>query len=82
MAVAAPAPPRIRDSRLTSVWDKVHGGERLSRADGLALFETEDLHAVGRMADVAKSRRHGDQVFFVTEYVDGTTVTKLVELSG
>jgi len=78
MAVAAPAPPRIRDSRLTSVWDKVHGGERLSREDGLALFETEDLHAVGRMADVAKSRRHGDQVFFVlNRYVNPTNVCVL-----
>jgi aminodeoxyfutalosine synthase len=78
MAVAEPAPPRIRDSRLTSVWDKVHGGERLSREDGLALFETEDLHAVGRMADVAKSRRHGDQVFFVlNRYINPTNVCVL-----
>jgi len=78
MTVAAPAPPRIRDSRLTSVWDKVHGGERLSREDGLALFETEDLHAVGRMADVAKSRRHGDQVFFVlNRYINPTNVCVL-----
>ena len=32
MAVAAPAPPRIRDPRLTGIWDKVQAGERLSRA--------------------------------------------------
>jgi aminodeoxyfutalosine synthase len=78
MAVAAPAPPRIRDPRLTSVWEKVQGGERLTREDGLALFETDDLHAVGRMADVAKSRRHGDQVFFVlNRYINPTNVCVL-----
>ncbi len=78
MTVAASAPPRIRHSRLTPVWEKVRGGERLSREDGLALFETEDLHAVGRMADVAKSRRHGDQVFFVlNRYINPTNVCVL-----
>ena len=56
MAVAATAHPRIRDSRLTPIWDKVQGGQRLSREDGLALFETEDLHAVGRMADVVSGK--------------------------
>jgi aminodeoxyfutalosine synthase len=71
MAVAAPAPPRIRDARLTGIWDKVQAGERLSRPDGLVLFETDDLHAVGRMADFVKSRLHGDQVFFVlTPYIN------------
>jgi aminodeoxyfutalosine synthase len=78
MAVAAPAPPRIRDPRLTGIWDKVQAGERLSRPDGLALFETDDLHAVGRMADVAKSRLHGEQVFFVlNRYINPTNVCVL-----
>jgi aminodeoxyfutalosine synthase len=78
MAVAAPAPPRIRDPRLTGIWDKVQAGERLSREDGLALFETDDLHAVGRMADFAKSRLHGDQVFFVlNRYINPTNVCVL-----
>jgi aminodeoxyfutalosine synthase len=78
MTVAAPAPPRIRDPRLSSVWGKVQAGERLSREDGLTLFETEDLHAVGRMADAAKSRRHGDHVFFVlNRYINPTNVCVL-----
>ncbi|HZP36713.1 MAG TPA: aminofutalosine synthase MqnE [Methylomirabilota bacterium] len=78
MAVAVTVPPRIRDSRLTPIWKKVQAGERLSREDGLTLFETEDLHAVGRMADVAKSRLHGDQVFFVlNRYINPTNVCVL-----
>src|SRR5260370_16293149 len=78
MAVAVPAPPRIRDARLTGIWEKVQAGERLSRQDGLVLFETDDLHAVGRMADFAKSRLHGDQVFFVlNRYINPPNVCAL-----
>jgi aminodeoxyfutalosine synthase len=78
MAVAVPAPPRIRDARLTGIWEKVQAGERLSRPDGLVLFETDDLHAVGRMADFVKSRLHGDQVFFVlNRYINPTNVCVL-----
>jgi aminodeoxyfutalosine synthase len=78
MAVAAPAPPRLRDPALHPIWDKVLAGERLSREDGRVLFETSDLHGLGRMADFAKSRRHGDQVFFVlNRYINPTNVCVL-----
>ncbi|HKW94949.1 MAG TPA: aminofutalosine synthase MqnE [Methylomirabilota bacterium] len=78
MAVAAPAAPRLRDSRLHPIWEKVQAGDRLSREDGLALFRTPDLHGVGRMADFAKSRRHGDQVFFVlNRYINPTNICVL-----
>ncbi len=56
---------RFRDRRLEPVWEKVRSGERLTRDDGLLLFETEDLLGVGRMADWVKSRREGDRVYFV-----------------
>jgi aminodeoxyfutalosine synthase len=78
LPVVATAPVLFRDSRLTSVWDKVRTGQRLSREDGLLLFETEDLHGLGRMANVAKSRLHGDQVFFVlNRYINPTNVCVL-----
>src|SRR5919109_92758 len=56
---------RFTDPRLEPIWDKVSTGERLSREDGLALFETDDLLGVGRMADHVKTRREGDRVYFV-----------------
>ncbi|MGH7398848.1 MAG: aminofutalosine synthase MqnE [Candidatus Rokuibacteriota bacterium] len=78
MTATLAAPPLLRDPRLGPIWDKVEAGRRLSREDGLRLFETEDLHGVGRMADVAKSRRHGDQVFFVlNRYINPTNVCVL-----
>jgi aminodeoxyfutalosine synthase len=56
---------RFADPRLEPVWDKVRAGERLSGEDGLCLFETDDLHGVGRLADFVKTRREGDRVYFV-----------------
>ena len=53
------------DPRLKGVWDRAGAGERLSREDGLLLFETQDLLGVGRMADTLKSRREGERVYFV-----------------
>src|SRR5512144_847595 len=68
----------FRDPRLLPVWERVQAGERLTREDGLLLFETHDLHGLGRLADLAKSRRHGDHVFFVmNRYVNPTNVCVL-----
>lgn len=55
----------FRDRALVPVWEKVLAGERLDRRDGLALLETLDLPALGRMADYAARRRNGDRVQFV-----------------
>lgn len=55
----------FRDRALVPVWEKVLAGERLDRRDGLALLETLDLPALGRMADHAARRRNGDRVQFV-----------------
>ena len=78
MLAAEAGPALFRDSRLHPVWDKVRAGQRLTREDGLLLFETEDLHGLGRMANFAKSRLHGEQVFFVlNRYVNPTNVCVL-----
>ena len=72
------APTRFRDARLAPLWERVLGGARLSREDGLLLFDTDDLHGLGRMADHVKRARHGDQVFFVlNRYVNPTNVCVL-----
>jgi aminodeoxyfutalosine synthase len=78
MPAAATSPPLIRDKRLLPIWDKVGAGQRLSREEGLTLFETGDLHGLGRIADFAKSRRHGDRVFFVmNRYINPTNICVL-----
>ena len=70
--------PRIRDQRLLPLWEKVQAGERLSRDEGLVLFQTDDLLGLGQMADFAKRRRVGDWVFFViNRYINPTNVCVL-----
>ena len=72
------ASPRLRDPRLLPIWEKVADGQRLSREDGLLLFETDDLLGVGQMADFAKRRRVGDWVFFViNRYINPTNLCVL-----
>lgn len=68
----------LRDGRLRPLWEKVRAGERLSREEGLVLFETEDLLGLGRMADHAKRRRSGDWVYFViNRYINPTNACVL-----
>jgi len=47
------------------VEEKVARKERLSAADGLALFESSDLVRVGRLADRARREKVGDNAYFV-----------------
>jgi aminodeoxyfutalosine synthase len=55
-----------RTSMLASIREKVEAGERLDFEDGLALLETDDLLALGELADLARRLRGGtDDVFFV-----------------
>jgi aminodeoxyfutalosine synthase len=55
----------FRDHRLHGIGDKVLAGARLTREDGLLLFDTDDLLGLGRLADHVKSRSEGDRVYFV-----------------
>jgi aminodeoxyfutalosine synthase len=56
---------RFRDTALEPIRDKVLRGERLSFEDGLALYRTHDLLALGHLANHARERRHGDAAYFV-----------------
>ena len=52
------------DRILTAVAEKVESGDRLSFEDGLALFATDDLPALGKLADSVRRRKHGRTTFF------------------
>jgi aminodeoxyfutalosine synthase len=51
---------------LELVREKLESGERLDQADGIALFESDDLLALGQLADHARRLRGGgDEAYFV-----------------
>lgn len=58
----------ISDPSLSPVADKVERGERLSDADGLALFESNDLLAIGHMADRVNLAKNGTRVTFAANH--------------
>ena len=55
----------IADAGLGSIRDKVMAGQRLSFEDGVSLFRSHDLLAVGHLANVVRERMHGDAAYFV-----------------
>jgi aminodeoxyfutalosine synthase len=59
------AETRARDTALDSIREKVTAGERLSFADGVALYRSHDLLAIGHLANQVRERRHGDAAYFV-----------------
>jgi aminodeoxyfutalosine synthase len=71
---------------IQSIRDKVAGGERLSREDGVFLFGTPppdglgrasspDIHDLGELADAVRRRKNGDAAYFVNNlHINPTNV--------
>ena len=55
---------RLRHAGLVEIADKLASSERLSLADGVRLFETSDLLAVGWLANREREKRHGSQAYY------------------
>jgi aminodeoxyfutalosine synthase len=63
------------DSKLVEIAGKVETGERLSFADGLALYATNDLLALGKLADKVRRQKHGLTTYFnVNRHFNHTNV--------
>ncbi len=66
-------------STLDPVREKIEAGERLDLEDGIALLESDDLLALGELADLARRLRGGtDEVYFVQNlYLNQTNVCRV-----
>lgn len=70
-------PASTRLDPLAVVEEKIAQGERLSAADGIALFESPDLLRVGRLADRTRRQKVGDDVYFVVNrHINYTNVCR------
>ncbi|HPF14269.1 MAG TPA: CofH family radical SAM protein, partial [Planctomycetota bacterium] len=66
---------RCERAGLAAIHAKVMAGERLSEADGLALYRNPDLHAVGALANYVREAKHGDHTYFnVNQHINYTNV--------
>ncbi len=63
------------DKRLLEISEKVHNDIRLSRADGLYLYNCDDLLAIGELARFKKLKVSGRNIFFnVNRHINLTNV--------
>jgi aminodeoxyfutalosine synthase len=66
---------RITDNRLEPIAQKVFAGARLSAEDGLTLFQTNDLLALGWLANHVREKRHGKICYFnVNRHINPTNI--------
>jgi aminodeoxyfutalosine synthase len=62
-------------SPLSSIREKVFAGERLSDADALRLFSSNDLAGIGELAAWSNERKNGRRVFFnVNRHLNYTNI--------
>ena len=65
----------IGDVGLGDILARVEAGERLSFEDGVRLYETPSLAAVGLIAHRLRTRMHGSQVFYnINQHVNYTNI--------
>ncbi len=65
----------ITDATLQPIADRVMAGERLSFEDGVALYNSPDLLAVGWLANHVREKRHGDITYYnVNRHINPTNV--------
>jgi len=65
----------ITDSRLRPIAEKVLGGERLSFDDGIALYRSPDLLAVGWLANHIREKKHGNVTYYnVNRHINPTNI--------
>ncbi len=80
MSPDAPTVPfeRITDSVVRRIAEKVGQGERLTQADGVAMFESRDLTGIGALADAVNRHKHGDRVTFASnQHINPTNICTL-----
>jgi aminodeoxyfutalosine synthase len=66
---------QVSDPALRAIQHKVDEGISLSHDDGVALFRTGDIHTLGRLAQTAKERKSGKNVYYVlNRYINSTNV--------
>ena len=66
---------KITDTRLEPVAAKVLAGERLNAEDGVALYQSHDLLALGWLGNHVREKKHGNICYYnVNRHINPTNV--------
>src|SRR5262245_17520239 len=69
---------KLANSRLADIADKVYSGQRLSREDGIRLYESNDLLTIGKLGNFVREKLHGKNAYFnVNRHIEPTNVCVL-----
>ncbi|MCP3944738.1 MAG: aminofutalosine synthase MqnE [Desulfobacteraceae bacterium] len=65
------------DERLESIYLKVKEGSRLSKEDGICIYDTQDLLGIGHIANYVRYNLHGNKAFYVNnQHLNYTNICK------
>src|SRR5258708_39853842 len=65
----------FEDARLKPILEKVEAGVRLTSEDGVAMYRSPDILALGYMANLVRERLHGSTTYFnVNRHINPTDV--------
>src|ERR1700710_640698 len=65
----------LTPSRQAELTEKIESGQRLAYADGVDLYDSDDLAWLGRMAHGVRTAKNGDATFFnVNRHLNLTNV--------
>src|SRR6516225_2166859 len=66
---------RLLPSQLREIGEKIANRERISFEEGCALFRSDDLIAIGHLANVVRERLNGDLTYYnVNRHLNYTNV--------
>ena len=69
--------PTFMDDRLAPIYAKVTQNTRLSKEDGICIYQSPDLLGVGMIAHAARVARHGNRAYYVyNQHLNYTNICK------
>lgn len=67
----------FQDKRLEPIYEKILTHSRLSKKDGITIYETDDLIGLGQLADHVRRKRHGSKAFYIyNQHLNYTNICK------
>ena len=65
----------VQSGELTDLYDKVMEGKRLSFDDGVRLWNSDDLTAIGALANIVRENKNGNRTYYVrNQHINYTNI--------